>query len=278
MRAFLAILFFSLLSLQCLAGGNSGGGSFGTRGGGNGTLAMFYDTGRKILNILAAQSPVQAGQYSIDIKKLQKMFDSTTVKVIPRDLVLNGSSVDAINYPRMNMIHLNGMTFDNLPLDRKRQLVIHEILGLARIPDPGYRVSEYLLKKAGLISLDKDRYVSTCYERREVHNQSAKDLVQLITGTPYATFAQTVLSGKISCGFFESQGYYSCLVESGNKLYPKDYRMVLPVLQGMLIAPQFFGNDAYFYEATDVVCYFDEHIGGPACSVSALWNYGCYGK
>jgi hypothetical protein len=268
-------LFFSLFSHPVFA---HSGDSFGTRGGGNGTVAYFYDTGRKILQTLAVQSPIQAGENSIDIKKLQKMFDTTTVKIIPRDLVLNGSVVDAINYPHYNLIHLNGITFDKLPMDRKRQIVIHEVLGLAHIPDPGYRVSEYLLGKAGMTTPNKGRYVSTCYDRREVHDQSAKDLVQLITGTPYVPMSHPIMSGKISCGFFESQGNYSCLVESNNKLYPKDYRIVLPVLEGMLIAPQFFGNDAYFYEATDVVCYLDEHAGTVACSVSALWNFGCYRK
>jgi hypothetical protein len=123
-------------------GGGSNNGNEGS-GGGSGSAAEFSDIGYKAVKVLGTipKFPVKGGDFEAAVK-------STHVEFV--DQVLhdpNGLVVDALNYPDQKLIRVNlqrWLALAKSPAD-KYQLVVHEYLGILRIDDSGYRVSNLVL-------------------------------------------------------------------------------------------------------------------------------------
>lgn len=76
----------------------------------------------------------------------KNFIERVNVKPAQRSLELNGMKVDAINYPSESSIEFDELSWSEHRLDRKYQIVIHELLGLLMIDDHNYSVSEKLFR------------------------------------------------------------------------------------------------------------------------------------
>lgn len=158
-----ASLIFSTCISVAKSGSGSGDNSSGTRGGGNIIASEFFDTGLDILKLLEPRTPTVANGQLVDVHVLNTIFQETTLSISEENLYLNGSIVDAINYPKKNRIQINGLTWKTLSRDNRYRLVMHEILGLAGTPDVQYKTSLELLNIA-YVGINWDRgYRPACH-------------------------------------------------------------------------------------------------------------------
>lgn len=108
-------------------------------GGGNLDVAEFYLIARAVAaNYLSYSSTTdldgKGQQFAPLVRKL-------TVEESKEDLFNKGQLVDAINYPTDNKIVFNSKSWTQRTLLKKVELVVHELLGLLKIPDPSYLLS-----------------------------------------------------------------------------------------------------------------------------------------
>jgi len=132
----------------------------GTRGGGNMEVAAFYLKAELMLNSLLPQSPLNIADTTLDIQALIEKLDAVKVESVTTPLMINGALVDAVNYPDQNLIQFNYKRWLKMSKIEQGHLVIHELLGVARIPDPNYQVSmaviKYIAQQNGYNSYNAD--------------------------------------------------------------------------------------------------------------------------
>src|SRR5690606_13415200 len=87
-----------------------------------------------------------AGITDVNIDNLNKSILTTKVESTNKELMLDGKPKDAINYPNEKEIEFNRARWDAMTSKSRAILVLHEYLGILRIPDIGYSVSLSALK------------------------------------------------------------------------------------------------------------------------------------
>jgi hypothetical protein len=129
----------------------------GGRGGGNLLAAEFSDVATETFSLAArAQEEINLDGKIIRFENLQKIVEAMKVTVSEAPLFLEGKSVDAINDPSLQEITFYAERWRGFNLDDRRRLVVHEVLGLARIHDLSYQSSEAILKLSSKITRGGD--------------------------------------------------------------------------------------------------------------------------
>ena len=134
---------FLASSIGYSAGRESGGG------GGNGAVAEFQYLAQNVLSSVHAHEFEIRLPTGFSIVTLQRAIETMAVVGTHTKLFANGLSVTAINYPEYNRIELNFEDWNELNLEVKKQLVIHELLGLcfrSTVDDSKYLYSSQLRK------------------------------------------------------------------------------------------------------------------------------------
>ncbi|WP_413584354.1 hypothetical protein [Bdellovibrio sp. HCB274] len=275
----LILALLLILPLHVFAGGDD---SFGTRNGGNGQAAEFYDMGIEMVERLNLREVIQlsTGQ-TVFTQSLVDLFQKTKLVVSDKPLSLNGSLVDAINYPDINRIDLDGASWSNKPRSQKYRLVMHEILGLARIPDPQYKISNELVHTAS-VGIDWDMgYRPNCLETRNVSPALSAELLGTILGNEN----RSTIKNNIAISAFECrtginlQGfdYHLCVLKP--KPAENTAKKVIDVLDKIGIAKYTrIASTALVYEVQSVSCSPNVRTRAPQCQIEAYWNRDCLAK
>ncbi|MEK2688483.1 hypothetical protein [Bdellovibrio sp. GT3] len=276
MKNLLLILFLYLLPLQTMAGGDD---SFGTRNGGNSQASEFFDIGVQILDRLnfRKEIPLSTGKIFV-VKPVVELFKKTTIVVSDKQLHLDGSLVDAINYPDVNRIEFYGESWDRQSKQQKHQLVLHEILGLARVADTQYKISQQLMNLA-YIGINWDLgYRPACKEKRTLPPQQSDTLINAILEKP----ARTKLTKPVSMGDFECrtginlQGFDFFFCNFTPKLSEQSFERVIETLEEIGIARHsVLERDKLIYPVFGLNCTPNPKNGLTQCSLQAYWDTGC---
>jgi hypothetical protein len=123
----------------------------GRESGGGDAYAIEFVTIAQQISFFLKENP----SVKIDGPRLDKAIASTTVESTNKELILDGKAKDAINYPAEGKIVFNRKRWEKISSDAKPVLVLHEYLGIMRVPDIGYSLSKEVL---GLLpsSIDED--------------------------------------------------------------------------------------------------------------------------
>lgn len=265
----------------------SAGSSSGTRGGGNMNAAEFYEIGDSLLEALNAELEVRVESQTISIASLKRLFAQTHVQPVAKSLKIDSVSVDAINYPDINRIELSEPRWTKRSREQKIHLVAHELLGLARITDSGYRVSQGLVNAAfRTTTLDASQFSDekTCAERREIVDERARSLISTLVYAdvrPKAERGSEIyemrsLVCRIADGVFDdgiARG--ECSSKSGLLASPFSLITVMQTL-GLYGEP---GMSHVYYAIDDLRC--EVKIGSGAerptykCQIRSNWSFGC---
>lgn len=125
----LAFLLSILFHANAKAGNELGNG-------GDLVAQEFIAAGRQVLNELRRKPNPRIA----DMERLATLIE--TAKVSSQDtLLLDGKSVDAINYPKEKRIEVNRERWLKAAGAKRASLVLHEYLGLMEIQDDNYAIS-----------------------------------------------------------------------------------------------------------------------------------------
>ncbi len=111
-------------------------------GGGNTSVAEFYQVARAVAVHVRYERDTL---YGVSGAQLIAYVGQIKVESSKKSLSLRGKKVEAINYPDEKRIELDTKAWNSLSTRRKVLLVIHELLGLLKKPDPNYEVSSKIL-------------------------------------------------------------------------------------------------------------------------------------
>jgi len=259
------------------------GSSSGTRGGGNMEVAAFYKTGDAVLAALLPLSPVAVASQKLNIPALQNIFKNTKLFARSKTLHLNGAVVDAINDPVNNTIEFSQKRWKELDNEYRVQLVIHEILGLARIPDVGYLVSLGAIQvigtgtdfNAGGLSSD-----NICEETRSLTGFKAKSFFRSLLVAGFSSTGDIKKSLKIpqlSCRILsddsiaDDQPSVSCNPVATSLAQAQ---IVVEALEYIGVWPD-SGMSHMMYDAQDISCEINSDLQSYKCQIHAYWNWGC---
>lgn len=135
---FYQILIFTgvLISSNAIAGSEGGNGGD--------TIAMeFKNIGIEVLNFLISQDISTIN--GVDLKQVQAALTTSKVITTNDSLAIEGANgiehKDAINYPDQQLVKINLKRFENAQGMTKKQLSIHEALGLLDVKDQDYSLS-----------------------------------------------------------------------------------------------------------------------------------------
>lgn len=121
-------------------------------GGGNADVAEFYTIARSIS--IHYQDTGSRTSLSMKSMLLVDLVKSMKVEEVTHKLYLNNQYVEAINYPTENKIQFDASAWREKDNFKKTQLVIHELLGLLRVPDLNYKLSLEILSEMYSDGLD----------------------------------------------------------------------------------------------------------------------------
>lgn len=127
-------------------------------GGGDGELSEFRAIAFESLGKLFKLGFKVIETSKFNAKQAIEFMKSTDIEIVDLPIVLNGRTVTAVNYPSINKIILNRLNWNNLPQRSKKQLVLHEIIGLTHrgiIDDSNYFVSSILLAALNKSSIEE---------------------------------------------------------------------------------------------------------------------------
>lgn len=276
MNKLFVTLFVVLISITSFAGPGGDDESSGTRNGGNVIASEFFDKGMEILKQLQVRSPLTINNQNIDIAQIRTVFSETFLVIVERDLILNGSLVNAINYPKLNRIDISARSWEQMDTSQQRRLVIHEILGVAGIKDPQYATS-YELLKAAFVGINWDRgYRPECQGERTLDRDQSLRLV---------TSLRTLIP-KIPASF--SLRPFTCVVgvDLGNLRYSscgltlerhddRDSRLIA-ALENAGVA-KYVGRDNVTenYEVFGLSCSETTQLKNLRCKLNAYWKKDC---
>lgn len=133
MKQFILLLGI-LISFRTYAGG-------GTVGNGGDSYVMdFIATGERVAKWLEAERINELS--GLNAESFAKTLKMAKISSVEAPLILDGIEKDAINIPSTREIALNRSRWKSINNDfRKVGLVIHEVLGLMKINDEGYKIS-----------------------------------------------------------------------------------------------------------------------------------------
>ncbi len=131
-------------------------------GGGNTAAAEFYQLGHRTLVALTQANPIVIlERTTINLNDLLKALETSKIEFVNENLSLNGVSVQAINYPDQKKILVSQNAWNGLSPSQKRQLIIHEVLGLLNIEDIHYKVSQTICSTfSGTLELNHENVLS----------------------------------------------------------------------------------------------------------------------
>ncbi|WP_413574719.1 hypothetical protein ACLVWU_10860 [Bdellovibrio sp. HCB290] len=272
----LVLVILLIFPLQLFAGGDD---SFGTRNGGNTQASEFYDLGVEVLENLNLRDSIQLSTgEDLFPQQLINLFKKTKLMVSNEPLELEGSTVEAINYPDINRIEFDGQAWAKKPKSLKYRLVIHEILGLARIQDPQYMMSSEVFKIASIgINWDMG-YRPACRETRSLSTQHSAKLIRAILGTEI----RSDIRARTSIPAFECrtginlQGldYFMCSLTP--KLPQETNMKIIEILNDIGIAKYTrLENNPTVYDVGGITCTPDLQTKVTQCQILAYWNKGC---
>lgn len=136
--------FYTMLALCCFRLAYAGGAS--DSGGGDSYVIDFIATGERVSQWLSVQKINDISGLSAE--KFESTLKSAKITSTEAPLLLDEVEKDAINYPSEGKIVLNRSRWNFIDADfRKVGIVIHELLGLMKIDDQGYKVSIVLSSK-----------------------------------------------------------------------------------------------------------------------------------
>lgn len=125
-------------------------------GGGDATSMEFKSFGTEIVNRLMAQNigafdlniAYIKSTYNIKTMELKNTIEKVRVETTTSPLFLDGVRKDAINYPAESRVVLDINRWNQLSEALKRQLAIHELLGIMGVDDKDYSASFALINQA----------------------------------------------------------------------------------------------------------------------------------
>ena len=162
MRLSIGVLLLIFLSTTAPADESGDGGATGVGGGGNATVAEFYLYIRSF-NAIAQKHPQEISGL-ISVEKLAVIAAAASVDARPTPLLLNGNKVDAINYPEQNKIQVDDTTWIGRSIHDKYQIVVHELLGLMHVADPGFHTSQMITAATLPLSPFQPASVNSCVD------------------------------------------------------------------------------------------------------------------
>lgn len=137
--AFMVLIYTPKIAL---CGDNGNGGEVGN--GGDQWSVEFVAMANLIKD--AIEHTETDKRFGIDPTALDLVIKTTKVESTPDCLYLHGVQKTAINYPSQKRILLSRPEWDKLNnLVTKRQIVLHEYLGIMRIDDQNYQISSKIL-------------------------------------------------------------------------------------------------------------------------------------
>ncbi|MEK2690842.1 hypothetical protein [Bdellovibrio sp. GT3] len=245
--------------------------SFGTRGGGSGVRSEIRRLGNEIFTVLLPDRTITVQGQNIDLAPLQSIFNDALFEV-KSDLRIGNGTVDAINYPRQNVIEINRDTWIFLELNVKRQLILHELLGLARINDSDYRVSEALLSKFRALS---SATPSECGVERYSAGIEAFTIYSLLKKFVNSKNEVPPIE-QVTCITDPWQNRTRCKSTNNAILHsPADNELLLGILKSMGIAPTSANGVTEVYTARTIKCLASPYADSYECIVVADWLKSC---
>jgi hypothetical protein len=141
-----AVFFFALLfsATSAFGFGNSEGN------GGDAYVLEFTGIAQKVAALLDARS--KELDVKVTGKSLLKALGNTTILSVDEVLYLNGIPKDALNYPDEKLIVISRPRWKSIPELQKPWIVMHEILGVMRVPDKNYEITSQLAAFGGVWS------------------------------------------------------------------------------------------------------------------------------
>lgn len=139
MNSFVAFITFGWLGIICpkLFAGHD------VRNGGDTFVMSIQRTAQELVDKWSALTPECAGKLKLTAKQFQELLDHADIQTTPDPIYLeiDGKKVfkEAWNDPNTKIIMFHRDSY--LHSAHQEQLLIHEFLGLAHIPDPKYRES-----------------------------------------------------------------------------------------------------------------------------------------
>lgn len=128
------------------------GGSEGTGGGDSDAQIAKAIISRTFQKLHAAYgSSITVNDVFVNLDFIASFIGSTRVEAVKGPLLKNGKPVDALNYPGRNLIEIDKEKFKNAHAYTVRRLMIHEVLGLAKIDDSTYGLSVAIDKEYNLL-------------------------------------------------------------------------------------------------------------------------------
>lgn len=272
MKSFLIILALTVFSQTLWANTSSSG----TRGGGNMEVAAFYSKAQGMLKSLLPHSPLTLANTTLDIQSLIIKMATIKVESVQKQLKIDGAIVDAINYPDKNRIQFNNKSWLTMTNTEQAHLVMHELLGVARIADPNYKVSLAVIDYVGLVSGYDNRDFGgdePCEQTREFSGDKARRLVRALAIAGVKNFKLPEVSCRVALdGVVDaSEPSVSC-DPVGTELATAE------VLTDALEFVGIWGEGAMShigYSAEDIHCTADSENSKFNCSLKAYWNWAC---
>lgn len=135
----------SFVSASLLLTGIANAGPISS-GGGSSQTAEFFRIARGVGNvILAHKGEVAPPQFPH--KELSQLLHKLQVEGTTAPLSHRGASVEALNFPDIQKVKFNVPAWEKRDQKAKTQLVVHELLGLLRLPDTQYRQSDWIAER-----------------------------------------------------------------------------------------------------------------------------------
>ncbi len=274
---FLILFVLTLLSSSLtLAGGEDD--SFGTRNGGSYTASQFLDEANALLAALTPRSPLQIQAQTIDIDKMMSMLAKTRIVISEKQLLLNGSAVDAINYPQANRIDLYGPRWSMMNSQQRHRLILHELLGLCGYQDPQYKTSQQLFEIVGIGNNWDRGYRPACKENRLLTPAQSLEMVTILksfTKSSTTNFSITLNEFECIYGYDIANLPVNRCILKPEPSYQQSADLI-NVLQKLKVASYTqFGVLTETFEIFGLHCQTDAARGGASCTLHAYWNQGC---
>jgi hypothetical protein len=122
----------------------------GTSGGGDTVIAEFVYLAEQVITALKSQGEIRIDGKIFDLKileeNLQDLIARDGISTTPTQPYLNGQPKDLVNDWAAKTLLIYRQAWENSSLDQKQLIIIHELLGLARIPDEFYQTSRPLFR------------------------------------------------------------------------------------------------------------------------------------
>lgn len=170
-------------------------------GGGGDTYAIqFIDVARTAHDELKKR-----GSSLIRLELLLNTINTAAVESTDKNLYLNGSLKDAINYPTQQKIIFNRKAWKDAANQRTRLLfVLHEYLGLMGVNDSRYDISSEALKNIAQATLICRSILENGHNQIEISGKVALDL----TGQPKARWSDGIRDYGISLNAITDPAFF----------------------------------------------------------------------